>query len=444
MTPSPSDKVARPMSARKIALASSIGACIEWYDFFLYGTVASLIFNKLFFPSYDPLTGTMLAYGTFGVAYLSRPLGGVIFGHFGDTIGRKKMLVLTLFVMGIGTFLIGFLPTYDSIGIWAPILLLLLRVGQGLGLGGEWGGAMLMAVEHSPDKNVGWYGSWPQMGAPAGMLLGTGVVSLMSKLLPEAQFLSWGWRLPFMLSALLVVIGLYIRLNILETPAFTRVQQEEAQARVPIMDVLTKYPINTILGMLTRWTEGLHWAVYTVFIMGYLTTIMKLPRHVALNSVTLACLVMMVAFLMWGKLADRYGRRATYRASAILAALTVPPSFWVLSTMTENTLAVTLAIVIPFGLVGSGLQALEGTLFAELFDARVRYTGMSLVFQGSGIFSSGLTPLIAMYLLELNGNQPWYVVVYMLIVCVISVIAVTKVKLYDLGEKAAPQSPSHS
>lgn len=444
MTPSPTVKIERPISARKIALVSSIGACIEWYDFFLYGTAASLIFNKLFFPSYDPLTGTMLAYGTFGVAYLFRPLGGIIFGHFGDTIGRKKMLVLTLLIMGVGTFLIGFLPTYDTIGVWAPILLLLLRIAQGQGLGGEWGGAILMAVEHSPDKHVGWYGSWPQMGAPAGMLLGTGIVALLSRILPEEQFLSWGWRLPFMLSGLLVAVGLYIRLHILETPAFTRILESHDQARVPIMEVVTKYPGNTILGMLTRWTEGLHWAVYTVFIMGYLTTIMKLPRDVPLNAVTISCLVMIIAFGVWGKVSDRYGRRSTYRAGAIAAALTVFPSFWILNTMTENTLAVYLAIVIPFGVVGSSLQALEGTLFAELFDARVRYTGMSFVFQGSGIISSGLTPLIAMYLLELNDNQPWFVALYMVIVAAISVIAVSKVKLYELGERATSPTPRHS
>lgn len=206
---------------RKVAMASAIGFTIEWYYFFLYNTFAALVFNKLFFPSFDPLVGTMLAYATALVGFIARPVAGVLFGHFGDRVGRKKMLVLTLLIMGIGTFLIGLLPTYDSIGVWAAVALLVLRIAQGLGVGGEWGGAVLMAVEHSPHGRRGFYGSWPQMGVPAGLALATGMVAIFSSL-PDDMFLQWAWRIPFLLSIVLVAVGTYIRLKIMETPAFTR------------------------------------------------------------------------------------------------------------------------------------------------------------------------------------------------------------------------------
>src|SRR5260221_6254834 len=219
------------MSIGKIALASAIGTTIEWYDFFLYGVVTPIVLNKLFFPNYDPIVGTLLAYATFFVGFLSRPIGGIIFGHYGDRIGRKTVLVLTLLIMGIATFLIGLLPTYASVGIWAPAMLLVLRIFQGIGIGGEWGGAVLMAVEHSPAGKRGFYGSWPQVGVPAGLLLSSGMVYLLS-FLPEDDFFSWGWRISFLISAVLVAIGLYIRLKIMETPAFTGLQQAQKIAHV--------------------------------------------------------------------------------------------------------------------------------------------------------------------------------------------------------------------
>ena len=225
------------MSIGKIALASAIGTTIEWYDFFLYGVVTPIVLNKLFFPNYDPIAGTLLAYTTFFVGFLSRPIGGIIFGHYGDRIGRKTVLVLTLLIMGIATFLIGLLPTYASVGIWAPAMLLFLRIFQGIGIGGEWGGAVLMAVEHSPAGKRGFYGSWPQVGVPAGLLLSSGMVYLLS-FLPEDDFFSWGWRISFLISAVLVAIGLYIRLKIMETPAFTGLQQAQKIAHVPFFELI--------------------------------------------------------------------------------------------------------------------------------------------------------------------------------------------------------------
>src|SRR5687767_9168838 len=228
-------------SIRKVVFASLIGTAIEWYDFFLYGSAAALVFGPLFFPSEEPATGVLLAFGTYAVGFVARPVGGIIFGHYGDKIGRKSMLVLTLVIMGVATFLIGLLPTYEQVGAWAPAALVLLRVAQGFGVGGEWGGAVLMAVEHAPPGRRGFYGSWPQVGVPAGLLLSTGVFSLFTQL-PDEQFLSWGWRVPFLLSIVLVGVGLVIRMRILETPAFLRIKTQAAAARQPIVEVLVRYP----------------------------------------------------------------------------------------------------------------------------------------------------------------------------------------------------------
>ena len=238
----------RPPSIRLVALASLVGTAIEWYDFYLYGTAAALIFNRLYFPTFDPLTGTLAAFGTYAAGFLARPIGGIIVGHYGDRVGRKSMLVLTLVIMGLATFGIGLLPTYAQIGPWAPVGLVTLRLAQGFGVGGEWGGAVLMAVEHAPPGSRGFYGSWPQMGVPAGLLLSSFVFVLLSRL-PEDQFLSWGWRLPFLLSILLVGVGLVIRLRILETPAFLKVKETGAESRLPIVDLLRTHRREVLLAI---------------------------------------------------------------------------------------------------------------------------------------------------------------------------------------------------
>src|SRR3954469_10944820 len=239
-------------SIQTVALASAVGATIEWYDFFLYGVVTPLVFNKLFFPNYDPIVGTLLAYTTFFVGFISRPVGGILFGHYGDRIGRKKVLVLTLLIMGVATFLIGLLPTYEQIGIWAPILLLVLRVFQGLGIGGEWGGAVLMAVEHAPEGRRGFYGSWPQLGAPLGLVLGTLVFSIFSATMSDADFIAWGWRLPFLFSIVLVIVGLWIRFTLAESPEFQKVKDAKQETRMPIIEAIKTYPKNILLAMGAR------------------------------------------------------------------------------------------------------------------------------------------------------------------------------------------------
>jgi MHS family shikimate/dehydroshikimate transporter-like MFS transporter len=406
---------------RKVAMASAIGCTIEWYDFFLYNTFAALVFNKLFFPSFDPLVGTMLAYATALVGFIARPIAGILFGHFGDRIGRKKMLILTLLIMGFGTFLIGLLPTYESIGVWAAALLLLLRVAQGLGVGGEWGGAVLMAVEHAPNGRRGFYGSWPQMGVPAGLALATGMVALFSSL-PGDMFLQWAWRVPFLLSIVLVGVGIYIRLKLMETPAFTRVQATRSVSRMPFMDLIRGYPKQVMLGMGCRYIEGVAFNIYGVFVITYLVTALKLPRTTALLAVTIASVVMLFFIPMFGRLSDTVGRRKVFGTAALLTGLLAFPAFWLMSTAGGNGPLVALAIVIPFGIVYAAVYGPEAALFSELFDTRVRYSGISFVYQFSGIFASGLTPIIATALLRQNDGQPWLVATYMLIVGAISAL----------------------
>ena len=406
---------------QRVAFASAIGCVIEWYDFFLYGVVAGLVFNKLFFPNQDPFVGTLLAYATFAVGFIARPVGGILFGHFGDRLGRKGMLVLTLLVMGIATFLIGFLPTYNDIGVWAPIFLLVLRVLQGLGIGGEWGGAVLMAIEYAPKERRGFYGSWPQIGVPAGLFLATIVVALLSMVSDQA-FLAWGWRVAFLLSALLVAVGLYIRLKILETPMFERLKKTQEQAKVPFFELWRTHTLKTILGMGCRYIEGVTFNIFGVYSIAYLTTALKLPRTTALIAVSLASFVMVFLIPFFGKLSDTFGRRKTYALGVAGIALLGYPAFWMMET--RSVPLVVLAIVIPFGVVYPMVYGPIAAMFSELFSTRVRYTGVSFVYQFSGIFASGLTPLIAATLLHYGDNKPWLIAGYIVLVSIVSLVSV--------------------
>ncbi len=409
------------MSIRTVAFASAVGTTIEWYDFFLYGVVTPIVLNKLFFPNYDPLVGTLLAYTTFFVGFISRPIGGIIFGHYGDRVGRKTMLIATLMVMGVATTLIGLLPTYASVGVWAPVLLLVLRVFQGIGIGGEWGGAVLMAVEHSPHDKRGFYGSWPQIGVPAGLLLSSGMVSLLS-LLPDADFLSWGWRLAFLLSAVLVVIGLYIRLKILETPAFARLKETGREAAVPFLDLVRTHPKNTLLGLGARYIEGVTFNMFGVFSIAYVTGALGLPRQTALAGVIIASAIMIFMLPVFGAISDRVGRRRVFGCAAILIGLLAFPSFWLMET--RSAVLIWIAIAVPFAIVYPGVYGPQAALFSELFDTRVRYTGVSFVYQFSGIFASGLTPIVATALLAWNDKEPWLICAYILVVSIISALCV--------------------
>lgn len=411
------------ISVAKIAVASAIGCAIEWYDFFLYGVVSAIVFNKLFFPSDDATISMLLTWTTYAVGFVARPVGAIIFGHFGDRIGRKTILILTLLIMGAATFAIGLLPTCQSIGIWAPITLLALRVFQGIGIGGEWGGAVLMSIEHSPNRKRGYYGAWPQIGVPAGMCLSAGVVFLITALTSEAEFAAWGWRIAFLLSAVLVAVGLYIRLKIFETPAFQKMKEAKKEVRVPFVELWRAHPKNVLLGMGARYIEGVCFNTYAVYVLSYLTTTQKLPQSSVLAAITVASLITIFIIPMWGGLSDRIGRRFQFGTAAIVTGLLVFPAFGVFSVPMSMPW-IWLAIIVPFGIVYPALYGPQAALFSELFDTRVRYSGVSFVYHFSGIFSSGLTPLIMSWLLLKGGGQPWLICIYVAIVSLISTLSV--------------------
>ena len=408
---------------RRVVISALVGATIEWYDFFLYGVVAGIVFNKLYFPGSDPVVATLLAYTTFAVGFVTRPLGGVIFGHFGDRIGRKTMLIVTLMIMGVATFLIGLVPTYAQIGIAAPLLLLFLRILQGIGLGGEWGGAVLMAYEYAPPEKRGFYASLPQIGLAIGLCMASGIVALLSSLLTDAQFLSWGWRIAFLISGVLVVVGLWIRLNVQETPEFAAIKARNAELAIPFMDMIRRYPANVIKGMGARYIDGVFFNIFAVFSIGYLVSTVKITRTEALLGVMAAALVMIVMIPLYGRLSDRIGRPKVFMWGSLALAVAAFPAFWLMTHSGGNVLLVWLAIVLPFGLIYPAIYGPEAALFCDLFDAKVRYTGISFVYQFSGIFASGITPIVATALLKSGGGEPWQICMYVAFAGIVSAIS---------------------
>lgn len=404
----------------KVAFASAMGTTVEWYDFFIYGTAAALIFNSQFFPTVSPLMGTLAAFATFGVGFFARPIGGIVFGHFGDRLGRKSMLVLSLLIMGVATFLIGFLPGFSQIGWWAPVALVVLRLLQGFGVGGEWGGAVLMAVEHSPKEKRGFYGSWPQMGVPAGLLLATGAFALVS-IIPEAHFETWGWRIPFLLSSILIIIGLVIRLRIMESPAFQRVQDEGSQSRMPLVEVVREQPKPVLLAMGLRVAENAAFYIFAVFVLTYITETMGLPKSVGLMGVWIGAAVEFFTIPLFAALSDKLGRRAVYLFGAIFSMIYTFPFFWLLHTGSPTLII--LAVVIALGVAHAAMYGPQAAFFSELFTVRVRYSGASLGYQLASVFAGGLSPFIATALLAWQGGSPWAVATYMAFLGLITVIA---------------------
>ena len=391
---------AAPMSIGSVALASLVGTAIEWYDFLIYGTAAALVFNRLFFPDLDPALGTLAALATFAAGFAARPLGGVLFGHFGDTRGRKSMLVLTLLLMGIATSLIGLLPTYQQIGVAAPALLVGLRLCQGIGLGGEWGAAVVLAVEHAPSQRRGFYGSWPQMGAPAGLLLGN-LAFLGVATLPEPELFSWGWRVPFLVSLLLVVVGLLARRGVSESPAFVRLKAGGAEARQPLLEVVRRQPWAVLTTIGARCAEIGAVSVFSTFLLSYATQTIGLPRPSVIAALLAATLLVLVLVPVFGALSDRLGRRSVYLLGAVATTLLVVPACLLIDS--RNTAMLTLGVMI--GLLGPAVMTgPQGSFFAELFGTRVRYTGASLGFQLGAALVGGLAPIAAASLVLASGD----------------------------------------
>ena len=394
---------------KRVLIASLTGSSIEWFDYFLYGTAAALVFNKIFFPMVDPVIGLILSYLSFSLTFFIRPIGGVIFAHIGDRIGRKKTLVLTLSLMGSATVMIGLLPTYDQIGIWAPILLILMRIIQGIGIGGEWGGALLLAYEYAPEKRKGFFGSIPQAGVTIGMLMATFIVSLMT-MFSEEQFLSWGWRIPFLMSAALVLVGLWIRKDIDETPDFKKVKESGQVAKAPLRETLKHHWREVIIAAGLKVVETAPFYIFSTFVVSYATTTLTYQKSQVLEAVTLGALVATVMIPLMGLLSDKIGRQRMYALSVTLLGLFIVPWFMLLDT--DTTWAIMLATVVMFGILWAPITAVLGTLCSEIFSANVRYTGITLGYQIGAALAGGTAPLIATGLLaKYDGDWvpvAWY------------------------------------
>ena len=404
---------------RKAVIASTIGTAIEWYDFFLYGTAAGLVFGKLFFPNQDPLSATLLAFGTYFVGFIARPVGAAIFGHYGDRIGRKATLIATLLFMGLATFFVAFVPTYSSIGIWGAVILTVLRALQGIGVGGEWGGSVLLAMEWSRTKGQrGLVASWPQFGVPCGLLLSTIAVAIFSAISGD-QFITWGWRLPFALSIVLVGVGLWIRLGILETPVFQKLLDEDKVEKAPIIEVIRKQPKEIILSALLRMSEQAPFYIFTAFVFAYAVGTLKMDRNFILIAVMVAACVEFVTIPLAGHISDLIGRRKMFLIGAAVTGLFGFLYFGMIDTAIPS--AVFIAIVLS--LIPHGMQyGPEAALIAESFTPRLRYSGSSLGYQLASLIAGGPSPLIATALFA--AYHSGYVIAIFIAGCaVISLVA---------------------
>ena len=426
----------------KVVASSMVGTTVEWYDFFLYGVAAAAVFPAVFFPSDDPTVGTLLALGTFAIGFVARPLGGLVFGHYGDRIGRKKLLVLSLLMMGIATFAIGLLPGYATIGVAAPALLVVLRLVQGFALGGEWGGAVLIVSEHGDPARRGYWASWPQAGVPLGQLLANGLLALLAVFQPEEAFQSWGWRIPFLLSAVLVLIGLYIRLAVEESPIFRAAQQRAAATAgagesLPIVQVLRQYPREVLTAMGARFAENVSYYIFTIVVVTYLKSQFDLPSSFVLNAVLIGAAVHFVTIPLWGALSDRIGRRPVYLLGAVGVGVWAFVFFALIDT---QDFALT-AVAVTGGLVFHGaMYGPQAAFLSELFGTKVRYSGVSIGYQLASIVAGGLAPLIAVALLTRFGTG-YAIAVYVAASALLTIVAVatyTETRHRDLADDHAP------
>ncbi|AQT78653.1 MFS transporter [Mycolicibacterium litorale] len=415
----------QPRSARapltRVVTASALGTTVEYYDFTLYATTAALVFNKVFFPATSPIVGTLAAFATYFVGYLARPLGGIIFGHFGDKLGRKNVLIVTMLMMGFGTFAIGLLPTYDSIGIAAPLLLVAIRLVQGLGMGGEYGGGVLMALEHSPRQRQGLITSFVHIGTPAGVLIPVALVTILDAALPDGAYEEWAWRLPFLASIVLIGVGVYIRLRVTESPEFIEMRAQKAIQSMPARDVVTQHGGILALSVLAKIAESGLFNIYYVVAIAYVTTELDLPRGPVLMAVLVACAVECFTLPLFGALSDRIGRRRVYIGGALFQAALSVPFFLLLQTgsFAAMALAMTLGLAVGHG----AMYGAQGALFGNLYPVNVRYSGLSMTQQIGATLGGGLSPIIGTALLAAGDGHWSYIVVYCVGVAVMSSIA---------------------
>jgi MFS transporter, MHS family, shikimate and dehydroshikimate transport protein len=406
---------------KRVLWASAVGSALEWYDFFIYGTASALVFGALFFPKLDPDVGTLAAFATFGVGFVARPLGGMVFGHLGDKIGRKPILVFTLLLVGGGTFLIGLLPTYESIGLWAPALLVILRLVQGFGAGAEYGGAVLLAVEHAPPGKRGLFGSVAAIGVTAGNLLAAGVFALFAAL-PREEFLSWGWRIPFLLSIVLVVIGFYIRARVSETPVFSETLNKKKPLKSPVFEAVRQHPREFLVVLGSRLAENGLGFLFPVFALNYLTKNLQMTKSTVLTGIMTAYFLSLFTIPAFAALSDRIGRRPVYMGAAIFSALFAFPFFGL--AMTQNAWLVGIAFVLALAVGVNGMFAAQAAYYAELFSTRLRYSGFAFARELGSLLAGGPAPFVSALLVIWAGGTPWGVALYMVVLSVLTAVAI--------------------
>jgi metabolite-proton symporter len=411
--------VTRAQAARRATVASVVGTTIEWYDFFLYGTAAALVFPHLFFPGSSPTAGVLAAFATQFVGFAARPIGAAIFGHYGDRIGRKTTLMVTLFLMGLGTVLIGVLPSFATIGVAAPVLLVVLRTIQGIGVGGEWGGSVLLSMEWGKKEGRGFSASWPQLGVPIGLVLSTGVVRITTGLTGSEGFDRYGWRIPFLISIVLIGVGLYVRLRVVESPEFAALRKSGKVVAAPILEVIKRHPKEILLSALVRMSEQAPFYLFITFVLAYGTGQLKLGRNTLLNDTLIAAAIGLISIPLFGWLSDKLGRRRVYGTGIVLTAVFAFPYFGLLNTRSAGLVLVAIILSLVLHDIQYGPQA---ALIAESFDSDVRYTGAGLGYQLASVIAGGPAPLIAVALLaHFHSSTP--ISLYIIGCAVVSLLA---------------------